>query len=78
MFTRGTMQREPLRYGQDSSSGSGLTNSEVVKPVLIGLSEGLCYLPRFCACCIEEHRSLQSNMTNSKPLGVCCSGEDDF
>lgn len=28
MFTKGTSQREPLRRGLDSSSGSGLTNSE--------------------------------------------------
>lgn len=70
------MQRRPLRHGPDNSSGSSLTNS--VKPMLIGLSESLSYLLLFCAHRTEERRSLQSNMTNDKPLVLCCSSEDNF
>lgn len=70
------MQQWPLRRGPGTSSGSGLINS--VKPVLIELSESLSYLRHFCAHRTKERRSLQSNVTNDKPLVLHCSSEDDF
>lgn len=76
MFTRGTMQQQPLRNGPDNSSGSSLTTS--VKSVIIGLSESLSHLPCFCACCAEECKSLQFYITCAKLLVLYCSGEGYF